>query len=298
MALNPPRPPSLPLNALRAFESASRLGGFKAAAEELCVTPGAVAQQIKVLEAAVGAPLFWRSAQGVSLTALGAATAAEFSAAFDLLGVATSRLRSGAAPNVVRITALPSLAQLWLGPRLADLRARLPGVTISVTAAERPPHLLREPFDIALFFEPAAGASAAYNLGEDEIFPVCAPALAKRVHVPADLAGLVLLSDASWASDWDHWAATVPEVPQARPAGPVFSLYALAVSEAVAGAGFLMGHRHLVSDPLKSGALVAPFDDSAMLDRHLMLSVAPTAEQATGAARVAEMLSLTGGYGC
>ena len=80
--LTPPKPAAPPLNSLRAFEAAARLGGFKAAAAELSVTPGAVAQHIKQLEAWCGAQLFERKSQGVRLSALGAAVSADFSAAF------------------------------------------------------------------------------------------------------------------------------------------------------------------------------------------------------------------------
>ena len=46
-----------PLLALRAFEAVARLGSFKQAADELSVTPGAVSQQVKKLEADMGATL-------------------------------------------------------------------------------------------------------------------------------------------------------------------------------------------------------------------------------------------------
>ena len=108
--LEPVRPKGPPLNALRAFESAARLGGFAAAASELCVTPGAITQHIKTLEAWVGAPLFKRHSKGVVLTTLGESTFNEFVQAFDQLGSAVQNLRSRAAPDTVRIAALPSIA--------------------------------------------------------------------------------------------------------------------------------------------------------------------------------------------
>ncbi|WP_244511627.1 MULTISPECIES: LysR family transcriptional regulator [unclassified Rhizobium] len=63
MSISPPfdRLPSL--NALRAFEAAAWLGSFRRAADELMVTPGAVAAQIKALEAEFGAELFHRQAR-------------------------------------------------------------------------------------------------------------------------------------------------------------------------------------------------------------------------------------------
>ncbi|RZJ84697.1 MAG: LysR family transcriptional regulator, partial [Brevundimonas sp.] len=63
--------PLLPLNALRAFESAARHLNFSRAADELFVTPGAVSQQIRLLEETVGGPLFKREARGLQLTPLG-----------------------------------------------------------------------------------------------------------------------------------------------------------------------------------------------------------------------------------
>ena len=82
MAVSPLRPQGPPLNALRAFEAAARLGGFAAAAEELCVTPGAVAQHVKTLESWADALLFERRSQGVRLTAIGEHVLADFVSAF------------------------------------------------------------------------------------------------------------------------------------------------------------------------------------------------------------------------
>ncbi len=290
MSLAPPRPPALPLNALRAFEAAARRGGFAAAAEELCVTPGAVAQQVKALEAAIGAALFERNAKGVRLTKLGAEAAEGFAAAFDALGAAAARLRAEAGPREARIAALPALAQLWLSPRLPAIRAAAPGLSISVTALERAPNLLREPFDLAVFYEPAEGAAETRDLGPDVIFPVCAPSVARRLRRPADLAREALLTDSAWAGDWALWAAAAEGAPARPPAGPVHSLYALALDETAAGGGVLIGHLHLVRRAMKTGRLVAPFPERVALDRRLTISLAPAAG-AGPAAKVAAMLA-------
>ena len=111
-----------PLVAMRAFEAAARLGGFKAAAIELSVTPGAIAQHVKTLESWTGSPLFERMTHGVKLTALGESVIADFSEAFDRLGIAIQRLRENAGPEVIRIAVSTDIAQLWLSPRLTELR--------------------------------------------------------------------------------------------------------------------------------------------------------------------------------
>lgn len=269
MSLSPPRPHPAPLNALRAFEAAHRLGGFKAAAEELSVSPGAVAAHVKTLEALIGASLFHRHAQGVTPTPLADSVAAEFGAAFDQLGAAMQRLRRAAAPDEIRIAALPAIAQLWLSPRLPVLREAAAGAAISVTALERPPDLKREAFDLAIFFDAAPGAALVLDGPANEALPVCAPSLAVMLTHEADLAAVPRISDAMWSDDWRRWAPDLPP-----PEGPVFSLYALAVEEAANGAGVLIGRLPLVERRLASGDLVAPFARRADFGGGLRLSLA------------------------
>jgi LysR family transcriptional regulator, glycine cleavage system transcriptional activator len=258
MSINPPRHRLPPLNALRAFEAAARLGGIARAAEELCVTPGAVAQQVKTLEDWAGAPLFTRHAKGVALNDLGRRSLADFEAAFDLLSEATQNLRTRAAPQVIRIAALPSVAQLWLSPRMPRLRADFPEARISISALEQPPNLAREGYDIAVFLEAETRAKGEV-LARDFIGPVCAPALAVSIRTPGDLYDQLWLRDSRWRDDWPDWLAGVG-FDGAMLAQPVdFSLYALAVDEACNGAGLLMGHEMLVARHVAAATLVAPF---------------------------------------
>lgn len=272
MPLAPIRPKGPPLNALRAFEAAARLGGFAAAAEELCVTPGAVAQQIKGLEDWTEAPLFERRSQGVRLTPLGIGVAGEFEAAFDRLGIAIQMLRARAMPRVVRIAALPSVAQLWLSPRLPRIRAAAPEMEISVTVLERAPNLHREPFDLSLFFDTESAGDGAITLHEEELYPVCAPELAARLKDPAGLRDVPCLHDSNWFDDWDHWIAAALPGNRFKAKGPSFSLYSLAVEEARRGAGILLGHSPLIDADVKSGALLAPFTKRVRTGRWLTLA--------------------------
>jgi len=274
MSISPPRPKGPPLNALRAFEAAARLGGFARAAEELCVTPGAVSQHVKALEEWAGSNLFERRSQGIRLTPLGRGVMADFSAAFDRMGEAVQTLRLRAAPNRIRIAALPSVAQLWLSPRLPAIRKTIPNVSISVTALEAPPNLKREPFDMSIFFEDDPVSSGSIDVCQDVIFPVCAPSMAAVLGTPADLSDVTCLHDASWPDDWALWSKSFAGEAEYDTGGPVFSLYSLAVEEARNGAGVLMGHEALVRADLESGALVAPFPDQHVLERSLSITVA------------------------
>ena len=256
MSVRPPRPIGPPLTALRAFEAAARLGGFAAAAEELSVSAGAVAQQIRSLEDWAGAPLFERKPQGVELNANGQLVLPQAVAAFDQLTALVQAIRQVSHPHQVRLAALPAIAQLWLSPRLPKLRAAFPELEISLTALESAPNLTRDPYDATLFYQ---GGDGADTLAPDEIFPVCAPSIAARLDQVADLGDVPCLLDTTWSEDWTLWLRHAAPLKPPRIKGPSFSLYALAVQEAINGAGVVMGHRSLIAPDLAAGRLVAPF---------------------------------------
>jgi LysR family glycine cleavage system transcriptional activator len=274
MAVSPPRPRGPHLNALRAFEAAARLGGFAAAADELSVTPGAVAQHIKALEAWVGAPLFERKSQGVCLSRLGENAAVDLGPAFDRIGEAVLKMRSLAPETEIRIATLPSIAQFWLSPRLPKIRSAVPEATVSIIATEKPPNLLREPIDLALFFESDIGQPNTLAIAQDVIFPVCAPSLAAGFRTIDDLSGACFLHDTTWSDDWELWLRAVGQGGHVETRGPTYSLYALAVEEAKNASGILIGHEALVRPLLDAGSLVSLFDQPVVLDRHLCLTSA------------------------
>lgn len=297
MPLAPPRPRLPPHTAVRAFEAAARHGSFARAAEELFVTPAAIAQQIKALETWAGGALFERHSQGIRLSAHGRRALPALSAAVDQLGLAVQALRhetqTAARRSTLQVAALPAVAQLWLSPRLSRLKAELPGVQVSVTALEQPPNFRREPFDLGLFYarageriESAAGAQAI-PLVRDRLLPVCSPRLREplpsgRPRTLEDLAELLQrcggLHDTVWRDDWRRWLqavkpGTTAAEAEALAAGPDFSLYSLALQAAVDGEGVLMGREHLVAPLLAQGKLDAPWGRPKVLGDTVMLLV-------------------------
>ena len=272
MAVSPRRPKGPHLNALRAFEATARLGSFSMAAEELSVTAGAVTQHVKALEAWAGTKLFARKAHGVELTPLAEELLPRFSYAFDELGHAVQMLRTKATPNRIKIATLPSIAQLWLAPRLGRLRQIAPEVSVSVFAMEAPPNLIREPFDMTLFFSIEPAGTKNVELFRDRIYPVCSPEIAKRLKVIKDLKSETLLHDNAWLNDWDLWLGAVPDAKGINSAGTVHSLFAVALEEARHSGGVLMAHEALVAPLLRSGELVKPFDDDLELPHKLIAS--------------------------
>ena len=263
MSLDSPTRHILQLNALRAFEASARLGGFAQAANELRVTPGAVAALVKTLEAQYGAVLFERHARGVRLTELGESVKAQFTKAFDAVEEAARSLRRLAAPRRVHIVTSPALAQLWIGPRLPRLTDILAPIEVSVTAVDEPPNLKRSPFDLCLFYTDRLGRGQR-KIADELLLPVCTPALAERITAPEDLLETRCIKDIGW-KDWEVWSGSVMPEQNFVARGPGFSLYSIAVQQALLGAGVLIGRRSLVQPYLDTGELVAPLEQSVPL---------------------------------
>ena len=124
-----------PLNGLRAFAAAGRHLTFRAAADELGVTQGAVAQQVRGLEDHLNLRLFLREPRGLAFTEEGRTYHIAISRAFDQMADATDALRT--APSHVTISVTPTFASKWLIPRLSDFTEAHPGIDLRITATER-----------------------------------------------------------------------------------------------------------------------------------------------------------------
>ena len=257
MRLTPPRPNIAPLNALRAFEAAARHGSFLRAAEELSVTPGAIAQQIKKLEEWAGVRLFERLQHGVELTALGQRLLPQLEQSFQTLGLVSQTLRHGADRPEVRIAALPAIAQLWLSPMLSALRTTIAEVDLAIHALDVPPALGRGEFDLAIY--PAAmfanDTAQTIPLAENAMTPVAAPSVADAIDDLEDLTTATLIHDLAWKDDWETWLKTHPVPGLATGRGPTHSLYSIALERCVEGDGVLIGHTALIRRQLQEGTL-------------------------------------------
>lgn len=98
-----------PLNGLRAFEAAARHRSFTGAADELCVTPGAVSQLVKTLETALDTTLFHRSARSITLTAEGKRYLPSIRRAFEEIAAATEATAPGLRGRKLRLGIAPDL---------------------------------------------------------------------------------------------------------------------------------------------------------------------------------------------
>lgn len=241
-----------PLNALRAFEVSGRHLSFRAAADELGVTQGAVAQQVRALEEHLGLALFQRHPRGLQLTVAGAAYLAEVTRAFDTLADATGRLL--VRPDTVTISVTPTVAAKLLIPRLGDLQAALPDVELRTVATEALSDFERDQVDIAvrLTRPPFAADLEAKLLFRQDLVAVASPRLVGNMTLPLSseqLRALPLLHDAQ-----GHWATFMKT--SSKLPGAVFNQTTLALDAAMAGQGVALACKAFVAMDLAAGRLV------------------------------------------
>jgi LysR family transcriptional regulator, glycine cleavage system transcriptional activator len=250
----------LHLNGLRAVEATGRLGGLKAAADELGVTPGAVSQQIQKVESQLGRPLFARSARGLVPTPLGAEVMVHLSAGFSELARGVERgLERGQKALVVSVA--PVFASKWLVWRLKafndkhpDLRVRMDATTTLID-----PDTSDVDLCIRVFFGMPPGRNVS-KLLEQRIFPVCSPAIAESIRKPADLRGVPVIRDSLSRFGWDLWLDKLGLVESDLQDGPSFSDAALCLDAAIAGQGIFLAWETLANDAMARGQVIAPFE--------------------------------------
>ncbi|HKS12191.1 MAG TPA: LysR substrate-binding domain-containing protein [Pseudomonas sp.] len=253
------------VNHLVAFEAAARLGSFRAAAEELFVTPGAVAQQVRNLEEKLGMALFERLPRGLKTTDNGNDYVQRVRLALDVIEDATVELLERGDPadsEHVLISTTPAFASRWLIPRLGHLAAAHPGLSLMIDASDSTRPLNgKGSVDLAVRWgTPPFAEGHARPFLPGQAVPVCSPQFRQGKHWqrPTDLSDAALISDShnNWKRWFDHYGA-----PGTRFNGPSFSQTILAIEAAERGMGVALVPRLLVSNALESGSLVLALDE-------------------------------------
>ena len=251
-----------PLNAVRAFEVAVRLGSFSAAAGELGVTHGAVSRQIKTIEGFLGIELFRPSGRGLQPTARAREYALEVRAGLERIGIATEEIAEPTQSRVLRVNSTNAFAVRWLIPRLSTFHARHPGIDVRIATSSLPVEQLADPFDVAIRRFPmhVPGFDCRPVL-DDVRLPVCSPEVLDRhpIGCIADLAQHTLLCLNRPSGVWEEWLALAGYVEAAPLRRLRFENFFVVLQAANDGLGLALAPLKLVAQDLESGRLVAPF---------------------------------------
>ncbi|CAN7564808.1 MAG: LysR substrate-binding domain-containing protein [Acidovorax sp.] len=269
------------MSELHAFVTVVRTGSFSRAAEELCVTQGAISRAVARLEGHYGKVLLRRSAHQMVLTQSGAQLLEAVREPLAAIEAASEALRVGPSQTTeLVLSVVPTLASVWLVPRLPDFQARHPQVRVRFV-----PYRKDEDFS-----GPTPHAAILTGLGPSqwpawecdyligrEVVPVCHPARAarQRWQHPADLMAESLLAHSTSPGNWAHWlhaagaGEVVPEL------STVFDQVSILIQAAMADMGVALVQRCLVRAELDAGRLVAPFDLPITLPRGYFLCSLP-----------------------
>ena len=261
-----------PLNSIRAFEATARHLSFSKAADELNVTPGAVSQQVKVLEDSLNIKLFKRKNRMILLTDEGQICLPFLSEGLDKLAQGVESILDLSIDKPLTITASPTFASRWLLPRLTSFRQQFPDIDVRIEATNEIADLVNDDIDVGIRFGSGeyAGLEVDY-LFSQSVIPVAKPSLLEgenTIQSPDDLKRHTLLHahgdyfqlDDNTHVDWEMWFATVGVDGIDASHGLHFSQYNLLIEAALRGQGVALVGDAVISEELESGQLVKLFE--------------------------------------
>jgi LysR family transcriptional regulator, glycine cleavage system transcriptional activator len=259
---------SLPLIALRAFEAAGRLKTMTAASEELCVTPGAVSRQIRILEEYLKVPLFTGPKNRPVLTPQGEIFLPILSNAMAqiLAGIKAINPNQG---NILNLSCLNTFAMRWLIPRLYRFNAAYPDIDVrlSTTALDT---ALKSEFDVAInVCKNTDFSPESVVLFPEKIGPVVTPEREQEYQIKSakDLTDIPILQTRTRQDAWKNWCFAINEPDLSFSKAVLFDHYYFAIEAALGGLGICIAPHHLVETDIKTKRLIAPlgFMDSGYI---------------------------------
>lgn len=275
-----------PVSALIAFETVAKTRSFSRAAEELCITRGAVGHRIAVLESFLGVAVVTRGSQDVTLTSAGAAYLSAVSESLAVLADATAAISGIQRLHYLRVNVLPAFAGSWLIARLSGFQAQHREIAVEVDPLTYP---LREfdavGLDLAIrYTKMVPEGFSGYCVRSVALVPVCSPDHLARfgpIRQPADLLRAQLLRHN--ADPWKIWfdaASVAGNIP-----APVatFGDGRLLLDAAANGQGIALARDVLAAEPLREGALVQLFDLNVVSPSSYYALLKPDASKAARA---------------
>lgn len=254
-----------PLNALRTFEVAARRLSFSAAARELCVTQGAVSKQIQLLEQYLEQPLFDRTPGGIELTAAGRQYLPAVSHAIETIQSATAMLQQNVhASSALTLNLTPSFSNLWLIPRLDQLREAIPELNLAMVAGDGVFHFRGAEADMAIRCLPLSLSHEHSTLLIEEVLqPVIHPDLLHRqpIDEAADLLAHPLLLHTTRPQLWRQFLQQLPGTSRKLPTPHYnhgFEHFYMSLEAARRQQGIALVPDFMAADALAAGEVVNP----------------------------------------
>jgi len=249
-----------PFFALRALEAAARHHSYSGAAKELAVTHGAVSQQIRRLEAELGARLFDRRGNTMVPTPDARRLAAEVARGLDVLKNAVADFSAAAVRDPLVVSLDAQFSSRWLTSRLQRMLAELVDVNLELRVEDRIANFTTDGVDLAVRYGAGRWPDVdTAHLFSETLSPVCSPAFlaGHALETPDHLLNVPLLHHGHrpWSLWFRDFGLQAP-----APAGMVFEDSAMLLEAAAQGMGVALARSALIEQDLRTGRLVRPFD--------------------------------------
>jgi DNA-binding transcriptional LysR family regulator len=246
-----------PVANLQAFEAVARRRSFALAAGELHLTPSAISHQVARLESQLGARLLERSAHGVRLTAAGVRYLERVSGALAAIGLATEDVKQGLS-NSLYLHCSPSLATLWLMPRLPSFAKANPDISLNLSATPTHSDFALGPAEIDIRYGVPRWPDLVFEpLFEEHIVPMASPAFIRsnRLQHIGQLAQVPLIQSNVSVVQWTDWFAAHADRPAPERFALRFDRAQMAMEAATLGLGVALESAKLASRLLRDGKL-------------------------------------------
>lgn len=248
------------LNGLKAFEAAARYLSFTRAAEVLFVSQAAISHQIKALEDQLGVVLFKRKTRALELTDAGRRLYPRMQQAFDLMEQGVQEIKAREQRHGLTISTLPSFASGWLVPRLGRFSSQYPQIQVRLDASTQLTDFLTDDVDVGIRHGLGQYPDlVTEHLMDEDLYPVCHPALAEAIDGIRDLADVTILHEDDY-SQWKAWLEAVGKTGMDIQRGPIFTDGNMVIQAAMAGQGVAMARSGLCDRMLAEGRLVRLFN--------------------------------------
>ena len=250
-----------PIANLQAFEAVARRRSFALAAAELNLTASAISHQVSRLEAQLDIRLFERSAHGVRLSPAGEHYLMHVGAALNAIATATDDLRHGIR-NSLYVHTAPSIASLWLMPRLHRFAQAYPEISLNLSAAHTPSDFALGQADIDIRYGiPQWGDLVVEPLFEEAIVPLAGPAFIKahKLKRAEQLLDLPLIQSNVSIVQWSDWFGRFTKLRAPDRFSLRFDRAQMSLDAATQGLGVALESAVNAGGHLADGRLKAPF---------------------------------------
>lgn len=292
---------NLPANALKVLATVFEAGGVRPAARRLQIAHSSVSRHLTVLEDWLGVRLFEQQEgrRRLAFSPQGRALGEAAAASFDDLAKAVHSVRESPRINTVKISTTPSVASLWLLPRLLQFQKAHPGLELSVIVEQRLVNPASQETDLAIRMGKGPWRGLICKpLMDEELFPVMSPKYweeAGRPSQPVELKHLQLLHDRDPHTPWDLWLDEYCSAPVDTTVGPRYTSSDIVLRAAAQGLGVALARSRLAEEGLAIGSLIKPFGQRSIKLVDAYWIVRPPGEERVAVRAVASWLKFQAG---